>query len=325
MRNRRRIGLLMLGLFCHSAAYCWGFYAHARINELAVFLLPPDMMVFYKPHIRYLAEHATDPDKRRYLIPEEGPRHYLDLDYYGHFPFPELPRSWNEAVACYGEDTLKAHGLVPWHVPVVLRRLTKAFAEGHVAQILQQSAELGHYVADAHVPLHASSNHNGQLTGQQGIHGFWESRIPELLAEKEFDFLIGRAAYIADPSDYIWNRLLESAAASDSVLHIEKQLSLDIPESRQFAFEERNGKWIRQYSSYYTREFDRRMGGMVERRMRQSVFSVASYWYTAWVNAGQPDLRSLTRLPVADSAAGAEYLRLQRAWKEGVRMIGRDE
>ena len=29
---------------------------------------------------------------------------------------------------------------------------------------------------------------------------------------------------------------------------------------------------------------------MVERRMRQSIFAVASFWYTAWVNAGQPDL-----------------------------------
>jgi len=32
---------------------------------------------------------------------------------------------------------------------------------------------------------------------------------------------------------------------------------------------------------------------MVERRMRQSVYAVASLWYTAWVNAGQPDLTKL--------------------------------
>ena len=32
---------------------------------------------------------------------------------------------------------------------------------------------------------------------------------------------------------------------------------------------------------------------MVERRMRQAIFAVASLWYTAWVNAGQPDLSGL--------------------------------
>jgi hypothetical protein len=29
---------------------------------------------------------------------------------------------------------------------------------------------------------------------------------------------------------------------------------------------------------------------MVERRMRLSIYSVASIWYTCWVMAGQPDL-----------------------------------
>ena len=81
----------------------------------------------------------------------------------------------------------------------MLHRLTDAFKEKDQAKILKLSAEIGHYIADAHVPLHAHSNHNGQYTGQQGIHGFWESRIPELLAEKEWDFFIGKAAYHDKP------------------------------------------------------------------------------------------------------------------------------
>jgi hypothetical protein len=32
------------------------------------------------------------------------------------------------------------------------------------------------------------------------------------------------------------------------------------------------------------------LDGQIERRMRQSVLSVGSYWYTAWVNAGSPSL-----------------------------------
>ena len=40
---------------------------------------------------------------------------------------------------------------------------------------------------------------------------------------------------------------------------------------------------------------------MVERRMRDAVFAVGSFWYTAWVNAGQPDLNHLMDKQVADS------------------------
>src|SRR6186997_1940944 len=85
--------------------------------------------------------------------------------------------------------------------------LQKLLNKKNVSGILKLSAEIGHYLADAHVPLHASSNHNGQLTGQRGIHGFWESRIPELLAENKWDFFIGKAEYIKNHSDFIWKRV----------------------------------------------------------------------------------------------------------------------
>ena len=39
---------------------------------------------------------------------------------------------------------------------------------------------------------------------------------------------------------------------------------------------------------------------MIERRMRQSIYAIASFWYTAWVNAGQPDLKSLVNQKFTD-------------------------
>jgi hypothetical protein len=36
-------------------------------------------------------------------------------------------------------------------------------------EILFIAADLGHYIADAHMPLHTSDNHDGQLTDQKGI------------------------------------------------------------------------------------------------------------------------------------------------------------
>ena len=296
--------------------FSWGFYAHKKINHYAVFLLPPEMMVLYKPNIDFIAEHAVDPDMRRYAVPEEGPRHYIDLDHYGKYPFDSLPRKWNDAVAKYSEDTLNKYGIVPWWVPTLLNKLTDAFKEKNQARILKYAAEIGHYIADAHVPLHANSNHNGQYTDQKGIHGFWESRIPELLAEKEWDFFIGKAEYIKNPSDFMWKRVLESAAASDTVLRFEKELSKSFPPDQKYSFEDRNGITIRQYSSAFSIKYNEMLKGMVERRMRQAIHAIASFWYTAWVNAGQPDL---TRLSNKEFSAEdlKEFESLNQSWKAG--------
>jgi hypothetical protein len=273
------------------------------------------MMAFYKEHIDFLSEHAVDPDKRRYAVKEEGPRHFIDIDHYGSYPFNSLPRNYNSAVAKYSIDTIQENGVVPWWVQTMLFRLTNAFKEKNEAKILKLSAEIGHYIADAHVPLHASSNHNGQLTGQRGIHGFWESRIPELLAEKEWDFFIGKAEYIQNPGGFIWKRVLESAAASDTVLRYEKELTEKFPTDQKFSFENRNGIIVRQYSTAFSTAYNNLLQGMIERRMRESIFAVASFWYTAWVNAGQPDLTNLANKNFSQEEL-KEFEELNQAWSK---------
>lgn len=286
-----------------------------------MFLLPPQMILFFKSHIDFIEGHATDPDKRRYSIAAEGARHFIDIDHYGTFPFDELPHKWEDAVDKFGEDTLQAYGIVPWHVQVMLGRLTKAFKEKNFSSILKNSAELGHYISDAHVPLHTSENYNGQLTGQKGIHAFWESRVPELL-DKNYNFFIGKAEYIKDPSAFIWQRILESAKASDSVLRFEKELSQKFRPDRKRGFESRNNKRMEQSSSDYTVAYDKMLNGMVERRMRQSIYSVASFWFTAWVNAGQPDLSGLVNQNFSENEL-KEFENLNEAWKNSKETKGR--
>jgi zinc dependent phospholipase C len=309
-------------LCLHLECFCWGFYGHKKINNYAVFLLPPQMLVLYKAHIDFITNHAVDPDMRRYAVAQEGARHYIDIDHYGNYPYDALPRKWNDARDKFSEDSLQKHGIVPWWVQTMLYRLTDAFKERNQVKILKLSAEIGHYIADAHVPLHASSNHNGQYTNQQGIHGFWESRVPELLADKEWDFFIGKADYIKDPGNFTWQRVLESAAAADTVLRYEKELSERFPADQKFSFENRNGVITRQYSSAFTKAYDLKLKGMVERRMRMAIYSVASFWYTAWVNAGEPDLTKLSNKEFsADDLK--EFENLSNSWKNN-RIMGRE-
>ncbi|MBN8688627.1 MAG: hypothetical protein J0M10_16530 [Chitinophagales bacterium] len=223
--------------------------------------------------------------------------------------FVSIGASYNKSYAKAASKLDKPNGFTPIEF-------------GKPERILKLSAEIGHYIADAHVPLHASSNHNGQFTNQRGIHGFWESRVPELLAEKSWDFLIGNASYISNPGSFIWARVLESAAAVDTVLSMEKKLSARFRPDQKYAFEERNGTIIRQYSAAFSTKYNDLMKGMVERRMRQSIYAVASFWYTAWVNAGQPDLTTLTEREFT-AAEQLEFEALNQSWKNSV-IKGRD-
>ncbi|MFZ6013749.1 MAG: zinc dependent phospholipase C family protein [Bacteroidota bacterium] len=280
------VGLLML-----CTGLNWGFFAHQHINRLAVFTLPSGMIGFYKKNISYIAEASVNPDKRRYAVVEEAARHYLDLDRYGDSALHTMPRYWNDAVEKYSEDTLKAYGIVPWHIQRMYYQLRDAFATKDPRQILRTSAELGHYISDAHVPLHTTENYNGQLSGQEGIHAFWESRLPELFSG-DYDFFVGRASYIADTQLEAWKAITAAHLAVDSVLSMERELAARFGE-KKYSFESKGGQTMKVYSKRYAETYHRILDGMVEKQMRASVKMTGDFWYTAWVDAGQPDLKIL--------------------------------
>lgn len=276
----------------HGSAKAWGFWAHQRINRMAVFTLPPEMMLFYKKNIEYVTDHAVDPDMRRYAVEGEAARHYIDVDHYGAYPFEMVPRKWQDAVDKFTEDTLMAYGIVPWHIQRHYYWLVDAFRAQDPAKILKSSADIGHYIADSNVPLHTTENYNGQFTGQKGIHGLWESRLVELFAN-DYDFYIGKAQYYSDLNAEAWKWVLESHAALDSVLSFEKKLTEQMSTDQKYSFENRNNVLVKAYSKAFCTAYHRMLGGMVERRMRASILRVGSLWYSAWIDAGQPDLKKL--------------------------------
>ncbi|HNL40241.1 MAG TPA: hypothetical protein PKH43_13920, partial [Saprospiraceae bacterium] len=165
--------------------------------------------------------------------------------------------------------------------------------------------------------------YNGQKTGQTGIHAFWESRIPELFADEQYDFFVGKAEYIDNTTDYFWDIVFTSHTMVDSVLTLERALRLSFPPDRQMCPDLRNGLSVITPCRDYAAAYQDLMNGMVERRMRAAIHSVASMWYTAWVDAGQPDLSDLP-----DSLPGKEEeeqdAELRRKFQAGV-MQGRVE
>ncbi|MCX7606915.1 MAG: zinc dependent phospholipase C family protein [Bacteroidia bacterium] len=270
-------------LWITNLAWAWGFWAHRRINRLAVFALPESLFAFYRPHVEYITRQATKPDERRGAFPWEPPRHYIDLDRYPS----ELPRRWSEAVALLTEDTLNAHGILPWHLERTFWELVEAFRAKNVSRILKLSSEVGHYLADAHVPLHTTANYNGQLTGQHGIHGLWESLIPEQFGEG-YDYWVGTARLWRHMQDTIWRIIQESHALVGQVLEAERKATAQVGEERKYTYRLRGRQTVRTYSAEFLTVYHALLEGMVESRLRRAIYRLASFWYTAWHVAGRP-------------------------------------
>jgi hypothetical protein len=310
----KKYGILLLCglslLLCARQAQAWGFFGHRLLNRLAVYTLPPAMVGFYKANIEYLTANATRPDSRRTVVPGEAPKHFLDVDRYGDSAEYKMPRRYADAVARYGEDSLQQHGIVPWNVVSMKNQLTAAFQARDTDRIMRLSADMGHYIADACVPLHTTKNYNGQLTGQRGIHGLWESRLPELLST-DYDLFTGKAKYIEKPSDAIWAAVIRSHAAVDSVLRFEKELTAQYAGDQKFGYEQRGSQTVRTYSREFSRAYHAKLNGQVERQLRYAAALIGDFWYTCWVDGGSPDLSKLPRTPSEN-----EKQRLERELKE---------
>lgn len=310
------VSLLTILMLCSA----WGFYAHMRINHLAVFTLPPEINQFYKKNIKYIADHSVDPDKRRYADTAEAARHYLDVELYEPH-IDSIPFKWNDALKKYGWAKLNQNGILPWQIEKSYYKLVNAFKERDSLKILIYSAYLGHYIADAHVPLHTTQNHNGQLSNQLGIHAFWESRLPELFA-KRYNYVVGAARYIENPLKEGWKIVKNSHKMVDTVLSFEAKLSANFPAYRKYSYSKRNNQVIRQHSLAFSKAYHDGMENMVERQMRSAIFYIGSYWYTAWVDAGQPILKNMAQSNNI-KATEKELKEIEKAYRKGG-TIGRE-
>lgn len=285
-----KIYVLLLAFQSTSGATTttWGFFGHRKINLLAIYTLPSPLQSFYRRHQKEIQELAVLPDARRYILDVEAARHYIDLDKYdlNQVSFS----TWEQILRKKSEDSLRKHGIVPWHIPIVYQRLVHAFTLKDTLQIIKLSAELGHYVADAHVPLHTSSNYDGQKTGQSGLHSFWESRIPELLGN-QLDQFSGPATFIPNVQHNAWNWVLASHKELTLLFSMATQVSKSIKESEKYSFEQKGQTLVKTPSLKYSLAYHKALDGQIELRFKAAVQHVGDLWYSAWLEAGQPSFK----------------------------------
>ncbi|URC11477.1 zinc dependent phospholipase C family protein [Flavobacterium sp. B183] len=275
----------------------WGMVGHERINKAAVMALPHPLQVFFYNHIDFITQEASVPDIRKYALnyKDENPRHYFDMESFGN-PV-DFPQTLEAAKQKYDAKFLNENGILPWYIEEMMVKLTKAFKEKNRAEILFLAADLGHYVGDAHMPLHTSSNHDGQLSDQKGIHSLWESRLPELFV-KNYRLNVPQAQYYEDVHKATWDMINDTHSLVQPLLDVDKKLRTTTPENETFKMDA-DGKVLKSkyntaiFSDEYAKKLHKELNGMVENQMKKAIAATASFWYTAWVNAGKPDLSDL--------------------------------
>ncbi|HKY32511.1 MAG TPA: S1/P1 nuclease [Candidatus Polarisedimenticolia bacterium] len=263
---------------CAAPAFGWGYVGHRIVAESAAAALPAPLGAFYSGAARRLSAASIEPDSvlRDRDGEQESANHFLNLDLLGAPPFDGIPAGEKEALLSFGRDRLQRAGRLPWRVAELHDRLREAFAARDWKEAVRLSGWLSHYVADAHQPLHSTSNHDGQKTGNAGIHAAFESDM----IDRGRAVYRGRAALpagfgprrIEDPARFVLQVLAGSHGQVEAVLKADSKAVL----------------LVKKQGKEYLASLEALAGEMAGRQLQQAAAASASLWHSAWVQAGRP-------------------------------------
>lgn len=270
---------LFLFLMFNGKSFGWGFFVHKWISRMAIRSLPDEIRPFFEQYKIYLSEHSIDPDLWRNSDPDEGVRHFIDISMYGEYPFKELPRTFEDAKTKFGENTVMERGIAPWWGVQRFNQLVESMKQGNPDSIIADAAALGHYISDLYMPLHTVENYDGQLTGNDGIHARFEAWMMTEYAY-DFDATVKKAEAIADPLSVIFQVVLDSYLLSDEIIQADSQAKK--PDKVYIDRED--------YDKDYLTTLYNKVGDLATTQMSLAASTTSSFWYSAWIKAGKPEL-----------------------------------
>lgn len=284
MRRLLLAAAMLAMIVIPQPAEAWGFDVHRLIMARAIPLLPPEIRPFFDKFRETVVEHSIDPDLWRLAgWTEETPRHFVDMDAYGPYPFKAMPRDYDEAIKRYGKDFVEKNGTLPWRTEEIYTKLVEAFGQQgpySIDNIKFFTSVIAHYVSDAHVPFHAALNHDGQLTGQWGIHARFETELFQRYKDK-LRLAPGPLLPVPHPRDFVFESLTTSFPLVQPVLDADKAAVAGRAS----------------YDDQYFTQFFAKVQPILERRLSESITDVASIITAAWQAAGRPALPLEQRRP----------------------------
>ncbi len=271
-----------------SPAFAWGFAGHRLIMARAIDMLPGELKPFFERFREEIVIRVVDPDLWRNVGWEDDPNHFVDfgLPELGPYPFAGLPREYSQALDKFGIAELKRIGMLPWREAEMFGHLRRGFdgfnrqAPYATSDVVLFAAVTSHYLQDAHQPFHATNNHDGQLTGNNGIHSRFERDLIERFSSR-LTLTPGPVKPIMNARD----RAFETAA--ESFTHVDPILKAD---SAAIA-----GKDV--YDDEYFEKFFAAVRPILEKQLSLSIAATASVIVGAWESAGRPVLKTVDVRP----------------------------
>lgn len=200
----------------------WGGNGHYYISYRSSWFMPSDLLALQNWDGE-LSSHASDADDRKAWDETEAPRHYINYEVFPGFEANgRVYQTVDSAFSLYGASFLESNGYLPYATISTFWDLVDAFDREDDADIIYFASDLGHYVADGHMPFHLTENYNGQYTGQSGVHSRVESDlVNEYIAQITTSG--GNAHYVTDVNSYIFQYQYASYKYVDSLLYNDAQ------------------------------------------------------------------------------------------------------
>ena len=249
----------------------------------AIEFLPPELKPFFEHFRSEVVVRAVDPDLWRNAGWNDDPNHFVDfgMPELGPYPFSALPRDRGAALEKFGVRVMDRVGYLPWREAEMFGNLRRAF-EGFSKQAPYGTTDstlfaavTAHYIQDAHQPLHASNNYDGQLTGNTGIHSRFERDLVERF-ESRLTLAPPAPRAVLNPRDYAFDVLLDSHTQVDAIVKADTESAA--------------GKDT--YDDDYFEKFFVRVRPILERQLSRAISATAGVIIGAWEAAGKPALRT---------------------------------
>jgi len=163
--------------------------------------------------------------------------------------------------------------VLPWQVGTYSKKLTDAFHDHNWADAKMSAAYLAHYVAESHDPFNSTMNWDGKLSNQLGVNNRFGVGLVDRF--QQFFFVKpGEAVFISDPTDHAFEMVLSAHS------WLEQVLLGDL----------RAHQGLSGYGDEYYDRFYAQTGAVLVRQLSDASTDLGSYWMTAWINAGRPQL-----------------------------------
>jgi hypothetical protein len=272
----KRICLVALPIFAAvvlviPSSFGWGESAQRLITNKAVDTLPEEMLPFFESNRQFLVQHVTEPEG---VTPDDHTG-FIQLDHYGQFPFSALPHSYTEASLKYTKHVLVEYGVLPWQIGIESQKLTDALKTHQWGEAKLDAATLAHFVAAADDPFNTTVNFDGHLSDQPGVNQRYDAG---LIDRYQLFFFVkpNQAAYIPEPTEKAFDACLTSHSWLENILLADRRAHENLTE----------------YGDDYYDRFYASAGAVLIRQLADASTDVGSYWMTAWINAGRPQLPS---------------------------------